>query len=115
GAAAPEAGPQTGDGGGVSYAGLVLDLDRPHRCEQLLDEVVLLVVQRGTAEAGDAHRAPDTVALVVEFLPGLAAGLQHAVDDHLHGRVEIEVFPFGAVGPAVADPGLAQLAGDEVF
>ena len=28
GAAATEASPQTGDGGGVSYAGLVLDLDR---------------------------------------------------------------------------------------
>jgi hypothetical protein len=57
GAAATERGPQTGDGGGVSNTGLVLDLHRAHRGEQLLDEVVLLVVQRRAAEAGDAHRA----------------------------------------------------------
>src|SRR5205809_307164 len=40
-AAAAEAGPQTGDGGGVSYPRLVLDLDRAQRGEQLLDQVVL--------------------------------------------------------------------------
>ena len=33
GAAAPERGPQTGDGGGVSYAGLVLDLTA-RRCAE---------------------------------------------------------------------------------
>ena len=63
GAAAPEAGPQTGDGGGVSNARLVLDLDGAHRGEELLDEVVLLVVERRSAEAGDAHRAPDLAVL----------------------------------------------------
>jgi hypothetical protein len=36
-AAAPEADPQTGDRGGVSYAGLILDLNCPQRGEQLLD------------------------------------------------------------------------------
>ena len=49
--------PQTGDGGGVSYTGLVLDLHRPERREQLLDEVVLLVVERRAAEAREAARA----------------------------------------------------------
>src|SRR5215216_249042 len=57
GAAAPERGAQTGHRGGVSYAGLVLDLDRPHRREQLLDEIVLLVVESRAAEVGEAHRA----------------------------------------------------------
>src|SRR5262249_22449584 len=44
-AAAAKARPQTGDGGGVSNAGLVLDLDRAERREQLLDQVVLFVVE----------------------------------------------------------------------
>ena len=35
--AAAEAGPQTGDGRGVSNTGLILDLDRAQRREQLLD------------------------------------------------------------------------------
>ena len=52
GAAATEGCPQTGDGGGVSYAGLVLDLDRTERGEELLDEVVLFVVEGGPAEDG---------------------------------------------------------------
>jgi hypothetical protein len=50
-AATAERGPQTGDGRAVSDAGLVLDLDRAQRGPQLLDEVVLLVVQGGAAEA----------------------------------------------------------------
>jgi hypothetical protein len=57
GPTATEAGPQTGDGGGVSNTGLVFDLQGAQRREQLLDQVVLLIVQRGTAEAGDAQRA----------------------------------------------------------
>src|SRR5204862_8291848 len=49
GAAAPERGPQTGDRRAVSYPRLLLDLDRPHRREQLLDQVVPLVVRRRSA------------------------------------------------------------------
>ena len=63
GPAATEASPQTGDGGGVSYPRLVLDLDRAERGPELLDEVVLLVVQRRAAEAGEAERAPDSLAV----------------------------------------------------
>ena len=74
GAAAPERGPQTGDRGGVSYAGLVLDLDRAHRGEGLLDEVVLLVVERRAAEVGEAERAVDAPAVVVDVLPAVLAG-----------------------------------------
>ena len=55
GAAAPERGPQTGDRGAVSYAGLVLDRQRPHRGEELLDQVVLLAVERRAAEEVDAR------------------------------------------------------------
>src|SRR4026207_1899899 len=39
--ASSERGPQTGDRGAVSYAGLVLDLDDPERDAELLDQVVL--------------------------------------------------------------------------
>src|ERR1017187_10163769 len=55
GTAAPEASPQTGDCGGVSYPGLILDLDGAQRCVQLLDQVVLLVVQGRAAKAGEAE------------------------------------------------------------
>jgi hypothetical protein len=41
----------------VSYACLVLDRDRTERGEELLDEVVLLVVERGAAEGAEAERA----------------------------------------------------------
>ncbi len=49
-----ERGPETRDRRGVSYAGLVLYLYRPHRGKELLYEVVLLVVQRRPAEVGKA-------------------------------------------------------------
>ena len=50
GAASSERGAQTGHRGAVSYAGLVLDLDDAERRHQLLDQVVLLVVERRAAE-----------------------------------------------------------------
>ena len=65
GAAAPERGSQTGNGGGVSNTGLVLDLDRAQRGEQLLDQVVLFVVQRRPAEAGEPGGAAQDPALGV--------------------------------------------------
>ncbi len=45
-----EAGPQTGDRGGVSNPGLVFDLYDAEAGEQLLDEIVLFVVERGAAK-----------------------------------------------------------------
>ena len=57
GSAATERCPQTGDGGGVSNTGLIFDLYDAQRGEELLDEVVFLVVERGSAEMRDRHRA----------------------------------------------------------
>src|SRR3712207_7064031 len=71
GAAAPERGPQTGDRGGVSYAGLVLDLDRAERRPELLEQVVLLVVERGAAQVGEAERAVALPAALVALLPAV--------------------------------------------
>src|SRR6266498_2669406 len=115
GCAAAERGPQTGDGRGVSYPRLVLDLDGPERGEQLLDEVVLLVVQGRPAEAGHSQRAVDPAALLVVLLPGLLAGLDDPVGDHLHGPLERELLPLGAMGPPVLDLGLAQRGGDQAL
>ena len=69
GAAATERCPQTGHGGGVSYARLVLDLHRAERGVELLHEVVLLVVEGRASEAREAERAAQRPALVVVLLP----------------------------------------------
>src|SRR3712207_7128722 len=103
GAAAPERGPQTGDRGGVSYARLVLDLDRSERGEELLDEVVLLVVERRAAEVGEPQRAVDLPAALVAVLPAVLAGADDAVGDHVHRRLEVELLPLRPVGAAVLD------------
>src|SRR5207253_2252138 len=73
--ASPERGPQTGDRRAVSYAGLVLDLDDAERRHQLLDEVVLLVVERRTAEVADRERPVGGRAVVGLLLPVRRAGL----------------------------------------
>src|SRR5690242_11165398 len=65
----PKRGPQTGDRGAVSYAGLVLDRHRAGRREELLDQVVLLGVQRGAAEDAEPERAVQRLAVVGGGLP----------------------------------------------
>src|SRR5215216_1793836 len=113
-AAAAERDPQTGDRGGVSYAGLVLDLDGPERGEQLLDQVVLFVVEGRPAQAGEPEGAPvDLVAL--DVLPVRLAGGHDPVGDHLHRHLQVQLLPLGAVGAAVLDLGLAQRGGDQVL
>src|SRR5215216_7118600 len=100
-ASSPERGPQTGDRGAVSYAGLVLDLDDAQGGAEFLDQVVLLVVQRGTAEISDGHRPVGRSAALGRLLPGRRARVDHAGGDHLHRLVERELFPLRAVRPAV--------------
>ena len=53
GRSATQSHPQTGDAGGVSYAGLVFDGDDPQTPHQLLLHVVPLVVHGGAAERED--------------------------------------------------------------
>src|SRR3954452_9516778 len=107
--------PQTGNGGRVSYARLVLDLDEPERGHQLLDRVVLLVVERGTAAVDNTQGPAQGAVLRVDLLPRAATRLYHAVGDHVHRLVQSQLLPVRAVGRAVLDPVLAQLAGDEVL
>src|SRR3954466_14196212 len=92
-AAAPERGPQTGDRRAVSYAGLVLDLDRAHRREELLDEIVLLVVERRSAEVREAERTVQPAPPGVALLPAAVARGDHTVGDHVHRLIEIELPP----------------------
>src|SRR5689334_871728 len=111
--ASTEGCPQTGNGGAVSYARLVLDLDRAECGEELLDEEVLLVVERRATEVREAQRPADLLALELG-LPALAAALDHPVGDHVHRGVEREVLPLGPVRPAVPDAVLAGVAGREL-
>src|SRR4051812_19965171 len=112
-ATATEAGPQTGNRAAVSYARLVLDLHRAERGEQLLDEVVLFVVQRGTAEARDAH-GPTGAHPVGLPLPGLGARLDDPIGDLVHRLVERDALPFGAVRGPVEGVLLPSRSGGEL-
>src|SRR6202020_73044 len=85
GAAAPEQSSQTGNGGGVSNTGLVLDLHCPGRGEELLDQVFLFVVEGRPAEGGDAHCAPQQTPPVIALLPAAAARFDEPVGDHVDG------------------------------
>ena len=107
GAAAPERGSQTGNRGGVSNPGLVLDLHGPCCGEQLLDQVVLFVVQGGPAQCCDAHGAAQDPALLIRVLPRAPAGLQEAVHHHVHCSVEIQLLPFRGPRRPVQHTGLA--------
>src|SRR5205085_2548515 len=103
GAAAAERGAQTGHRGAVSYARLVLDLDRAERSEELLDEVDLLGVERRAAEEREAARAVERAPLVVGRLPPFLARLDHAVGDHLGRVVQVELLPARSVRRPVLD------------
>jgi hypothetical protein len=92
---------------------LILDLDRAEGRVQLLEEVVLLVVEGRAAEAGDAHAAPERVALVVHVLPRLAPGGDHPVGDHVHRLVERQVLPLGGVRRPVPHLVLPLRTGDQ--
>src|ERR1041384_5321955 len=48
-------------------------VDDPERGVELLEEVILLVVERGAAEMRDAERPSDGVPVRVGFLPGVLA------------------------------------------
>src|SRR5579871_984284 len=110
GPASSERGAQTGHRGAVSYAGLVLDLDDAETRHELLDEVVLLVVERRAAEVPDRHRAVRRVAVLGCRLPRRGARCDDPVGDHLHRVAEGELLPGGAVRRAVLDLVLAERA-----
>ncbi len=113
GAAAPERRAQPHHGRAVADAGLVLDLHHAERRQQLLDEVVLLVVQRGAAQAGDAH-GPGGAPAVLLPLPGLAPGRDDPVGDHVHGGGQVDRLPVGRAWCAVEGVVLPAGVGGEL-
>ena len=72
-AASAKRGPQTGDRGGVSNTGLIFYLNNAEAGEQLLDQIVLFVVERGAAQVRDAHRAPERRRRLCSCLPRCAS------------------------------------------
>src|SRR4051794_14534899 len=101
-ATAAEGRSHAGDGRAVAQPGLVLHLDDAQGRPELLDEVVLLVVQRRAAEVGDAHRAVGAVPVQL-LLPGLPARLDDPVGHHVQRLVQRQPFPVRAVRAAVQD------------
>src|SRR3954449_9066675 len=83
------------------------------RREQLIDEVVLLVVQRRAAEVGEAERPLQATSLGIAVVPGPSAGVEQPVGDHVHRRLELELLPPGPVWAPVLDLQLAPRVGDE--
>src|SRR5690606_6738878 len=115
GSASPERCSQTGNGGGVSDARLILYLYRAGGGEQLLDEVVLLIVERRAAQGRDAHGATQRPTVLVGVLPPVPAGLDEAVGDHVDRGVEGQLLPVGRVGGAIEDLGLPARGVDELL
>src|SRR5439155_11413661 len=114
-AAPPEGDPQTGDRGAVSDPGLVLHLDDAQRGVELLEQVVLLVVERGPAQVRDAEGALDVLALLVLLLPGAIAAVAHALGDHVHRPLERDRLPFLGARPAVPASVQAVAARDQLI
>src|SRR4051794_17719084 len=110
GATAPVRGPETRDRGAVSYARLVLDLHGAHRREELLDQVVLLVVERGASQVREAERPVQLRAALVLLLPAVAAGLDDPGGGHVPLRLERprpppRAPPAGGLFPLLAERG----------
>src|SRR5262249_386519 len=99
-AAASKRCPQTGDGCGVSNTGLVLDLNDAQRAEELLDEVVLLIVERRPTEMSNRHRPAQVL------FPKRVAGPFHPLRNHVHRSFERNAFPRSRAGPTVEDMAL---------
>src|SRR5207247_6905405 len=103
GSASSEAGPQTGDGGAMSYAGLVLDRDNPQAAvEELLDQVVLFVVHGSAAEGGDRGGVIDQLAVGRALDEAGITGFFDALGDTIKAPLERTVFPVIRVRRAIA-------------
>src|SRR5918911_505924 len=104
-ATAAERDPQTGDRGAVSDPRLVLHLHDAERGVELLEEVVLLVVDRGAAEVRDGERPADRLAMALRLrivdalLPRGVPRPLHALRDHLHRLLERDGLPARASRP----------------
>ena len=90
--------PRPGTVARVSNARLVLDLHRAHRREELLDEVVLLVVERRAAEAARCPGCGAACAVLVDVLPasrGRRAPGRRSCPSPCRGRASSHSVPCG--------------------
>src|SRR5690625_1686038 len=88
GPAATKGSSQTGNRGGVSNTGLVLDLYRPGGGEELLHEIVFFVIERGTAQGGNTHGPSDGTILFIGIFPPARTRFEESVGDHFESIVE---------------------------
>ena len=103
GATAPERGPRPGTVLECHMRAWFSICTAPIAVKDLRMEVVLLVIERRTAEVRKAERAVDPLAVLVLGLPPVLAGRDHTLGDHVHRRLEIEVLPVCAARAPIAD------------
>src|SRR5579863_3317524 len=90
----------------MSYAGLVADTNHPQPGgKQFLDQIIFFIVERGAAEMSHRGRLHERLTFA-RLMERTIAGVPHAVGDHLHSSVEINVLPLVGVGSTILD--LAQ-------
>ena len=98
-AASSEGGAQTGHRGAMSYSGLVADANQAQaRGEQFFDQVIFFIVERRSAQMSDGfvvHHGSGRPAFSTKLL---FAALPQPVGDHVHRRLEVEVFPLADLG-----------------
>src|SRR5207249_7150340 len=92
---------QTGHSRAVSYSGLVADADHSQAAgKELLNQVILFVVESGAAKVRDCGRLHQGLT-ISGLLECALAAFPEAVSDHVHGRLEVEIFPLLRVWPAI--------------
>src|SRR3954447_5692873 len=114
-AATPERDPQTGNRRAMSYPRLVLDRHRAHRGEALLQQVVLLAVERRPAEQREPTSAIQRLAVLGLRLPRLLPRRDDPVGDHFHRGLEVELLLRARERMAVFSLGLAQRRVDQLL
>src|SRR5437588_7213808 len=99
----------------MSYAGLVLDRHRAGGREELLDQVVLLRIERRPTQEVQTKRPLERLTVLGLLLPRLLAGPDDPVGDHLGRPLKRDVLPVASARPAVLHPGLPHRRVDELL
>ena len=79
----------------MSNTGLIFYLNNTESGEEFFDEIVLFIIESGSAQVGDTKRAMQL------RVPGFIASLSYSGRNHAHGNGERDGLPFGSVRPAI--------------